>query len=266
MEDAKTLKLGYNSEKRQIVLFLLFTCIILVSAAVVLYLIPYIGFTKIHPKLPLIMAVFIGTIVLYLVGGALTLVFTIIVGKSLFFNRRMRGQFIRLLFPILVVIGKFIGINKGQLRLAFISINNRLVLAEAPFVKPDNLLILIPHCLQYHECMVRITGNVENCKACGECRIKDLVALSRKYHVTIAAVTGGTLARRVVKEKRPNMIIAVACDRDLASGIQDVHPIPVFGILNERPNGPCFDTNVEGALVEKALLFFLGNKAPLASG
>ncbi|MBW1942032.1 MAG: DUF116 domain-containing protein [Deltaproteobacteria bacterium] len=257
MEGAKTLKLGYNSEKRQIVLFLLFTCIILVSAAVVLYLIPYIGFTNIHPKLPLI--------ILYLVGGALTLVFTIIVGKSLFFNRRIRGQFIRLLFPILVVIGKFIDINKGQLRLAFISINNRLVLAEAPFVKPDNLLILIPHCLQYHECVVRITGNVENCKACGECRIKDLVALSRKYHVTIAAVTGGTLARRVVKEKRPNMIIAVACDRDLASGIQDVHPIPVFGILNERPNGPCFDTNVE-ALVEKALSFFLGNKAPLASG
>ena len=82
MEGAKTLKLGYNSEKRQIVLFLLFTCIILVSAAVVLYLIPYIGFTKIHPKLPLIMAVVIGTIVLYLVGGALTLVFTIIVGNA----------------------------------------------------------------------------------------------------------------------------------------------------------------------------------------
>ncbi len=266
MEGTKTLKLGYNSEKRQIVLFLLFTCILLVSAAFVLYLIPYIGFANIHPKLPYIMAVVIGIIVLYLVGGALTLVFTIVVGKSLFFNRRIRGQFIRLLFPILVVIGKSIGINKGQLRLAFISINNRLVLAEAPFVKSDKLLILLPHCLQYHECTVRITGDVENCKACGECRIKDLVALSRKHHVSIAAVTGGTLARRIVKKNRPNMIIAIACDRDLASGIQDVHPIPVFGILNERPNGPCFDTNVKVALVEKALSYFLGKKAPFASG
>ena len=143
MEGTKTLKLGYNSEKRQIVLFLLFTCILLVSAAFVLYLIPYIGFSNIHPKLPYIMAVVIGIIVLYLVGGALTLVFTIVVGKSLFFNRRIRGQFIRLLFPVLVVIGKSIGINKGQLRLAFISINNRLVLAEAPFVKSDKLLILL---------------------------------------------------------------------------------------------------------------------------
>jgi hypothetical protein len=59
-------------------------------------------------------------------------------------------------------------------------------------------------------------------------------------------------------DKRPDMIIAVACDRDLTSGIQDTYPIPVFGILNKRPNGPCYDTDVDVDLVEKGLTIFLG--------
>ena len=59
-------------------------------------------------------------------------------------------------------------------------------------------------------------------------------------------------------DKRPDMIIAVACDRDLTSGIQDTYPIPVFGILNKRPNGPCYDTDVDVDLVEEGLTIFLG--------
>lgn len=101
------------------------------------------------------------------------------------------------------------------MRLAFIFINNKLVLAEARIVKAERLLILLPHCLQYHECSVRITGDIENCEACGKCRIRELVTLSSKYNVSIVVATGRTLARRIVKEKRPSVIIAVACERDL---------------------------------------------------
>ncbi|WP_242864780.1 DUF116 domain-containing protein [Youngiibacter fragilis] len=49
------------------------------------------------------------------------------------------------------------------------------------------------------------------------------------------------------------MIIAVACERDLSSGIQDTYPLPVYGILNKRPKGPCLDTLVPLKQVEKAL-------------
>ena len=206
------------------------------------------------------MAVLITLVVMYLLGGALTLVFTIIRGKNLFFNRRIRGIVIRFLFPILVIVGKLIGAGKDQVRRAFIVINNQLVFAEAGAVKPEKLLLLLPQCLQNHECDVRITGNVENCKACGKCKIKDLVELSRKYKVSISVATGGTLARRIVMEKRPDVIIGVACERDLTSGIQDTYPIPVYGILNHRPNGPCFDTDVNLQLVEEGMIHFLENE------
>jgi len=72
--------------------------------------------------------------------------------------------------------------------------------------------------------------------------------------------TGGTLARRIVVEKKPDIIIAVACERDLTSGIQDSFPIPVFGVLNMRPFGPCYDTDIDLDLVEKGIATFLENE------
>jgi hypothetical protein len=53
------------------------------------------------------------------------------------------------------------------------------------------------------------------------------------------------------------MIIAVACERDLSSGIQDSYPLPVFGVINHRPHGPCYDTLVDLDKVEEALKLFL---------
>ena len=243
--------------KRIFIFLLLVSCVVLVGVAFLAWWVPYVGLENIHPSLPLLLAIALGCLVLFGLGGALTLVFTIIRGKNLFFNRRIRGVVIRELFPLLVGVGRCFGIGKREIRRSFVAINNRLVLAEAQKVQPHQLLILLPHCLQFHDCKVRITGNVENCKACGKCKIKDLVALSETYHVPIAVATGGTLARRIVVEKKPKVIIAVACERDLSSGIQDSFPIPVFGIFNRRPFGPCYDTDVNLERVEQGIRTFL---------
>ncbi len=245
---------------------LLVTCCFLVLLAVVLWWVPYVGLSGIHPRLPLLMAMVFGALVLFMLGGALTLIFTILRGRNLFFNRRIRGVVIRILFPLLVIVGKCFGIGKDEIRRSFLVINNRLVLSETRRVPPEKLLLLLPHCLQHHECDVRVTGNIENCKGCGKCRIKDLVALSKKYGIPVAVATGGTLARRIVVQSRPTVIIGVACERDLTSGIQDTYPIPVYGILNQRPHGPCFDTDVDLELVEKGLRTFLDHDAPATAG
>jgi len=249
--------LSDQPKKRIFIFLLLVSCVVLVGVAFLLWWVPYVGLSNIHPSAPLILAIVLACLVLFGLGGALTLVFTILRGKNLFFNRRIRGVVIRELFPLLVGVGRCFGISKQDIRRSFVAINNRLVLAEAKQVKPHELLILLPHCLQNHDCKVRITGNVENCKQCGKCKIKDLVTLSEAFHVPIAVATGGTLARKIVVEKRPKVIVAVACERDLTSGIQDSYPIPVFGIFNRRPFGPCFDTDVDMELVEKGIRTFL---------
>ena len=87
-----------------------------------------------------------------------------------------------------------------------------------------------------------------------------LLEISKKYGVHVAIATGGTIARRIVVQKRPKLILAVACERDLSSGIQDTYPLPVYGILNNRPFGPCLNTQVALEDLQEALRLFLNSE------
>ena len=71
------------------------------------------------------------------------------------------------------------------------------------------------------------------------------------FHFFVA--TGGTLARQIIYNMRPKAVLAIACERDLMSGIQDVFPLPAVGVLNIRPNGPCYNTSVDMGEVRRQL-------------
>ena len=62
-----------------------------------------------------------------------------------------------------------------------------------------------------------------------------------------------------VRDVRPEAIVAVACERDLSSGLVDTYPIPIIGIPNDRPFGPCLNTQVDLDKVREAIQFFSGN-------
>jgi hypothetical protein len=169
----------------------------------------------------------------------------------------LRGIVAKVLFPFMILMGRLVGVSKERVQQSFIELNNHLVLSNHHRAQPNRLLILLPHCIQDFDCQIKITGNIKNCKGCGKCEIKDLIELSNQYQVKIAVATGGTLARRIIVENKPEAIVAVACELDLTSGIQDSYPIPVIGILNERPNGPCINTKVDIQKVKNAILDFL---------
>jgi hypothetical protein len=167
---------------------------------------------------------------------------------------------VEVLFPIMIVVGKFLGISKEKIQQSFVEVNNLLVRAKCSGSRPERILLLMPHCLQFSDCGIKITSDVNKCQACGKCKIKDLVELAYRYKVHLSVATGGTLARRRVAEAKPQAIIAVACERDLTSGIQDSYPLPVIGILNDRPFGPCFNTSVDISKVAEALEFLAGGR------
>ncbi len=115
-------------------------------------------------------------------------------------------------------------------------------------------MILLPHCIQLFDCEIKITGDVNKCVRCGQCDISGLVrAWPNATASPMAVATGGTLARKIIVERRPRFILAVACERDLTSGIRDAYPLPVIGVLNRRPHGPCFNTEIILDEVEQAL-------------
>jgi len=106
----------------------------------------------------------------------------------------------------------------------------------------DEILVLLPHCLQDADCKHKVTYDIDNCLGCGKCVIGAMKQLSDEFNVNIRVATGGTLARRIIVDSKPKLILAVACHRDLIEGIKDISFVPIVGILNERPNGPCFNT------------------------
>ena len=249
-------------QKRVFIGLLAVTCVILGGLAYLLWWVPNVGLHNIHPYLPNILAVILGLVVFAVIAGSLLLTVTIIAGRDFFLSKKLRGAVVKVLFPLLVVMGKIFGFSREKISHSFVAINNQLVLAQDLRVSPSRLLLLMPHCLQNHDCKVKITGNVEYCEGCGKCPVKELLTLSHKYNVELAVATGGTIARRIVVQKRPQLIIGVACERDLTSGIQDTYPLPVYGIFNHRPFGPCFNTGLPLAEVEMAIRHFLDNEKP----
>jgi len=161
---------------------------------------------------------------------------------------------LKILYPLLMFAGSLAGKQKEKYQKFIIQLNNKLVRKEK--FRPENVLLLLPHCLQINECDVRLTYNIYNCKRCGRCEIKDLIQLAEENHLNLFVATGGSLARRVIHEMKPDAVIAVACENDLSSGIADTYPLPILGITNQRPFGPCMNTCVDLSKVKEAILFF----------
>jgi hypothetical protein len=254
--------LEIRPQKRIFVGLLVFTCVILLVLIFLLWYVPMVGLRNIHPSLPLIFSFALALLVLLMISGGLLLVFTIVRGKDIFLSHKLRGLVAKVLFPLMILMGRVVGISKERVRQSFVELNNHLIRSNSHRVRPDKLLILLPHCIQDFDCEIKITGNIRNCRGCGKCEIKDLIELSDQFHLKIAVATGGTLARRIVLENRPEAIVAVACELDLTTGIQDAYPIPVIGILNERPNGPCINTRADIKKVRRAILDFVEGPQP----
>jgi hypothetical protein len=239
--------------KRLFISLMGFTCLIVVGLIFLAWWVPNRGLANIHPRLPHI----VGIAVVVLSGAAILgtglLVLTTALGKDIFFTRFMRLVVIKFLLPMIELVGRGLGLDKDSIRQSFIAMNNSLVISQRQMVRPDRILVLLPHCIQLFDCEIKVTGDIRKCVQCGRCDIKGLVGIGQKYRVDISVATGGTLARKVIVEKRPKLVLAVACERDLTSGIKDCYPLPVIGILNNRPFGPCFNTTVDTAKIDEAL-------------
>lgn len=241
-------------------IFMALTSVSALLSAVMVYVVWKVSFPGLYQiswVLPIILG-FVGVVlVIAMLSGVFGIVMALLgipVIKILYF---WAWKAINILFPFAVVLGHLFNIPRDKIEQSFIEVSNKLVLQHKVKVPANRIMILTPHCIQLDTCVHKITRNVENCKQCGRCSVGLMLGLAHKYGCHFAVATGGTLARQMVKQARPKAIVAVACERDLTSGIQDVFPLPVFGVLNERPFGPCFNTRVDMKKLEAAVLTFM---------
>jgi uncharacterized protein len=141
-----------------------------------------------------------------------------------------RGPFLRLMRLTSRVADRFD--RRDWVENASVKVYNALALLRGRKVGKGELLLLIPRCLSKET-------------------LDGVLGIAGKYGVPVFVATRGQLARRVIRERRPRAVVAVACERDMVSGLHDVAgKIPVLGLTMTLPSGPCKDALVDMGRLE----------------
>ncbi len=154
------------------------------------------------------------------------------------FDRKLYG--ILALIHYASGIAKRFRISKDRVDNSFIKLHNSIIRIRRRFYNSKEIVVLLQSCLNRD---VR----------------KKILQLCSGYNLQYFILAGGEAARAVLRRTRPKAAIAVACERDLLSGIRDATgKAVILGIPNKRPNGPCSNTIVDVREFEKAVRFLLG--------
>jgi len=149
-----------------------------------------------------------------------------------------RGLMPRLM-PLASMASELFGVKRDWTEHSSVAVYNELAMARTRAVSADELLILIPRCLS-------------------RAALDAVLDIAKRYNVHTFVATRGQLARRAIKERRPRAVVAVACERDMVSGLHDVAGrVPVLGLTMQLPNGPCKDASIDVAKMEEFVRKFL---------
>ncbi|MGH7559645.1 MAG: DUF116 domain-containing protein [Gemmatimonadales bacterium] len=133
--------------------------------------------------------------------------------------------------------------QRDRVENAAIKVFDRLALARKRRVSGRELLLLIPRCLAKE-------------------MLEGVLGVARRYEVPVFVATRGQLARRVIRERRPKAVVAVACERDMVTGLHDVAgKVPVLGLTLTLPDGPCKDTRLDLGRLEEFVRSYLASDA-----
>ena len=83
--------------------------------------------------------------------------------------------------------------------------------------------------------------------------VKDILEIGERYGVKCAVASGSEMALEKVNAANVDVVIAIACERELAGGIKALFPKKVLAVPNTRPHGPCKDCGVDIKSVEAFL-------------
>ena len=143
-----------------------------------------------------------------------------------------------LIFPLIAGFSKRFGISKDRLGYSLLEIHNEVMRSRLRKVSSGRILCLAPRCLD--------KKNIEQMKA-----------LMAEYDCDFYVAPTGAQARQRIVQIRPSAIIGIACERDLITGIRDVgYRIPVIGVANKRPLGPCKGAFIDLTELREAIEVF----------
>lgn len=191
--------------------------------------------------LPTILWATLGLFVLGVILWFAALALSLRLNRNLLPPRLAEGGLVPRVMPLAERSARWFGISRDRAGNAALRVYNGLATARVRAgIRPDELLLLIPRCLD-------------------KAGMQGVMSVAARYGVPLFVAARGRYAREMITRTRPRAVVAIACERDLVSGIHDVATrLPVLGTTLGLPEGPCKNTTVDLASLEERIRTFLG--------
>ena len=238
-----------NLNEGPVLYFILLTLVIL-GATALLAMHTYIVS---HFTTPLMIDIFwsiqFAAAVLVAMGwGALILCLIAVMVKSPMLASPWMSRWLTMQEPFMAFCAQPFGLSRDRIGSSCIALTNRLTRLRLHHQHVDRPLMLLPRCLS---------------RAC----VAEIRELAEGWNCPVVQVGTNAVARQKVREFKPNAVIAVACERDLVSGLYDFgHRMPIMVIANRRPKGPCLEATIDNDQLTSILEDILGPKNTITTG
>jgi hypothetical protein len=86
---------------------------------------------------------------------SLSIIFSILITNKVIKDKKVNVlgmkinfKIVSLLFPIITFVADLVGISKNEIRKVYVKLNNKYIYSNKYNIKNEEILILIPHCVQ----------------------------------------------------------------------------------------------------------------------
>lgn len=106
--------------------------------------------------------------------------------------------------------------------------NNRRVERHLALHGAATVLLILPRCVKRGCCRIDNGGSLSACLGCDSCDLGELARIADRHRVEALVAFRSHVAFALARERRPDLIIATACEDRLVKALRSVPEIPAL--------------------------------------
>jgi hypothetical protein len=180
---------------------------------------------------------------------------TLILGRMLIEKDRLIFPKV-LLFTIDVFYGLFkkfsenLGVDAKIVDQIGVEVRNKVNEKIFGKIKPEDTILVLPHCLRHIDCDATLESSGIICKNCNRCVIGVLKAKGEDMGYKVFIIPGSTFLKKIVEKNKFKAVLGVACYQDLNLAMMKLSRFSCQGVPLLRDG--CINTKVDSrAVMEK---------------
>jgi hypothetical protein len=146
------------------------------------------------------------------------------------------------------------GVEETELLRLYVETKNRSLIENFASTPYKERILLLPQCLRSKDCPAELGKYGYECQECGRCIIKTIKQASKKlgYKGTFI-LPGGSIAKNILLELKPQACIGVACFKELVLGSFLCEKLGIIGQGVALLRDGCINTIVDLKSLNDAL-------------